>query len=148
MSESKNNDLLPLLVMLESIGKIQLYAAGFSDANSFFMADDQVKFNASLMLLSNVGEYCGKISERLKSEYPKISWKQIRGLRNRISHDYTGIDYEMVFEIITQNLPKLKTNFETIIAKELATGFFAQEECEIAKQSIFYRHIDFNAFRG
>ncbi len=90
MSESKNNDLLPLLVILESIGKIQLYVAGFTDANSFFMAH----------------------------------------------------------EIITQNILKLKTEFEKIIVQELADGHFAIDECGVAKQSIFYRHIDFNAFLG
>lgn len=47
MSESKSKDLLPLLVILESIGKISVYAKGFQTAPDFFMADDQVRFNAS-----------------------------------------------------------------------------------------------------
>jgi hypothetical protein len=43
----KDKDLLPLLVMLESIGKIRVYAQGFTDAYNFFWADDQIRFNAT-----------------------------------------------------------------------------------------------------
>ncbi len=146
MLKSKKSDLLPLLVMLESIGKIEIYSRNFSDAETFFMNDDQIRFNASLLLMSNIGEYCSRISDELKTKYATVAWRQIKGLRNRIAHDYTGIDYEMVFDIIQNDLPKLKESFENILRQELATGFFDIAECEIARQSIFYKHVDFDKF--
>jgi uncharacterized protein with HEPN domain len=93
MSVNKSRDLLPLLVMLESVEKILLYAQGFQTAKDFHWADDQLRFNACLLLLSNVGENAGKISESTRTAYPIFPWKQVRGLRNRIAHDYTGIDF-------------------------------------------------------
>lgn len=146
MSENKSRDLLPLLVIMESIGKISVYSKGFHSAQDFFMSDDQVRFNASLLLLSNIGEYVGKLSDEIKTRYSPIPWRQVRGLRNRIAHDYTGIDYEMVFDVICSDLPKLKESFENIIRQELATGFFDKTEAEIARQSIFYKHVDFDKF--
>ncbi|AEI49236.1 hypothetical protein Runsl_2848 [Runella slithyformis DSM 19594] len=54
VSENKHKDLLPLLVILESIGKVQIYTKGFSDASVFFWADEQIRFNATLLLLANI----------------------------------------------------------------------------------------------
>ncbi len=143
MSENKSRDLLPLLVMLESVEKILLYAKGFQTAKDFLWAEDQLRFNASLLLLSNVGENAGKISESTRTAYPTFPWKRVRGLRNRIAHDYTGIDFEMVFDIIQNHIPPLKTAIEVIVNEGLGNGFFDKNECEAAQNSLFYRHIDF-----
>ena len=146
MSENKQKDLLPLLVILESIGKIQVYIKGYTDASDFFWAEEQIRFNATLMLLTNIGEYCGRVSNQLKSEYSTVSWKQVKGLRNRIAHDYTGIDYEVVFDIVQHDLPILKSELENIIKEEVQKVVFDKAECEVARQSIFYKHVDFNHF--
>ncbi|WP_169704721.1 HepT-like ribonuclease domain-containing protein [Runella slithyformis] len=48
------------------------------------------------------------MSTQLKDEYNTVSWKQVKGLPNRIAQDYTGIDYEVVFHIVQHDLPDLK----------------------------------------
>ena len=102
MLPNKKNDLLYLLNILESIEKIRLYAAETQDAEAFYQLNDQLNFNASLNLLTNIGESVFKISNDLKEEYPKISWIQIKDFRNRIVHDYMGIDLFITFDIITK----------------------------------------------
>lgn len=146
MSGSKKNDLLPLLTMLESLGKIEIYAKGFTDATRFFIQDDQAKFNASLLLLMNVGEQSFKLSSELKSKYANLPLQQIRGLRNRIAHNYTGIDYEMVFDIVTNDVPFIKAQLTELLSLELSAGTFDVNELMAARQSTFYRHIDFDEF--
>ena len=54
-----------------------------------------------------IGEAANKIGEDFKTKNPQIDWKRIRGLRNRIVHDYFGIDYEIVWNIITDDLEEL-----------------------------------------
>lgn len=144
MSISKEKDLLPLLVMLESIGKIEIYAREFKDATDFFQHDDQVKFNASLLLLINIGEQSGKLSDDLKIKYPNLPFSEIKGLRNRIAHDYIGIDYEMVYDIIIKDIPEIKLKLIFLLECELSLGTFDLGELNAAKQSQFYRHIDFS----
>ena len=56
MLQNKKNDLLYLLNILESIVKILLYAADTQDAEAFYQLNDQLNFNASLNLLTNIGE--------------------------------------------------------------------------------------------
>lgn len=143
MLPDKSKDLLPLLVMLESIGKIKIYSRQYDNALDFYVADDQVKFNASLLLLSNLGEYTQKISIQLKDEYGTVDWKKIKNFRNRIAHDYIGIDFDMVFEIIKLDLLDLEQKLEKIVSEKLLSNVFIKEEFIIAQKSSFYKHISF-----
>jgi uncharacterized protein with HEPN domain len=59
-----------------------------------------MNLNAPLTLLANIGENVSKITEELKKEYPNIEWQKIKDFRNRIVHDYVGIDLAVVYEII------------------------------------------------
>lgn len=146
MSINKSRDLLPLLVMLESVEKILVYSKEIETAQLFYWAEDQMKFNASLLLLSNIGENANKISEETRNFHPTFPWKQLRDLRNRIAHDYIGIDYEMVFKIISKQIPLLKTSIETVLKLGFENNRFDQNECEAAQNSLYYRHISFERF--
>ena len=70
------NDLLHILSILESIEKLSGYKKGYSDAEEFFEAADQLPFNASLSLLVNIGETSGKTSKDLRDKHADIPWKQ------------------------------------------------------------------------
>ena len=144
MLQHKENDLLYLLNILEHLGKIWKYTESIKSAEEFYEFNEQLNFNASLTLLANIGENVGKISEELKSEYSDIKWQPIKDFRNRIVHNYMGIDVEIVFEIITEDLKELKPKIEKIISENIKENIFNIEELNLAKQSEFYRHIDFS----
>lgn len=137
------NDLLYLLNILESIGKINLYVGDIDNAEDFYYANDQLNFNATLNLFGNIGENAGKISEELKIKNNHIHWQDIKDFRNKIVHDYIGIDMFVVFEIIKNELPVLKDNINTIISIELKNRNFDVMEYNEAKKSFYYRHISF-----
>lgn len=137
------NDLLYLLSILESIGKILKYTEKYSEPELFFESDDQIQFNASLLLLATIGEASGKISDELKNKYSKIPWKIMKNFRNRITHDYINIDFFIVFDVIKNELPKVKIELEKIIAKELIAKKFVKEEYEVCVGNMYYRHVDF-----
>lgn len=144
MQPSIKNDLVYLLLILESIGKIQLYSKEFSTATDFFQANKQMNFDACLLLISNIGEQSNKISSELKNKNGSIEWKKIKAMRNRIAHDYTGIDFEKVFEIVKNELPNLKFQIQSIIKIEISNGNFLLEELNVAKaSSTYYIHVDF-----
>lgn len=145
MLPSIRNDLMYLLNMLESLEKILLYSKDCTDAEEFYEMNDQLNFNASLNLLTNIGENIGKISEELKQLYINIEWKQIKGFRNRVVHDYVNIDTFMVFDIIKNNLAPLKSSLMDVVAKELEKGNFDHEEYDESIKSFYYRHIDFRS---
>lgn len=137
------NDLMYLLNILECIEKIILYSANCSDAEAFYENNEQMNFNATLNLLANIGENIGKISDELKQLYSEVDWLQIKGLRNRVVHDYINIDTFMVFDVIRNDLNPLNSTLKNVVGIELSKGNFEAEEYEIAKKSFYYRHIKF-----
>lgn len=139
------NDLMYLLNMLESIEKILIYSKDCANAEEFYELNDQLNFNASLNLLTNIGENIGKISEELKQLYNNIEWKQIKGFRSRVVHDYVNIDTFMVYDIIKNDLISLRNSLMNIVTKEIEKGNFDIEEYNAAKESFYYRHIDFSS---
>ncbi|HLP47024.1 MAG TPA: HepT-like ribonuclease domain-containing protein [Candidatus Deferrimicrobium sp.] len=138
------NDLLYLLNILESIEKIHIYSRKVDTAEDFFYANDQLNFNATLNLLANIGENCSKISSELKNKNPDIQWQDIKNFRNRIAHDYVGIDMFIVFRIIQNELEPLKKRIFLLIAEELKNKNFDEKEFQLARESYYYRHIPFN----
>jgi uncharacterized protein with HEPN domain len=65
-----------------------------------------------------IGEAAGRISTDCKTRYPEIPWVQMIGMRNRLTHAYFEIDLDIVWEVVTQDLPHLVTELEKIIMLE------------------------------
>ncbi|MDR1368951.1 MAG: DUF86 domain-containing protein [Dysgonamonadaceae bacterium] len=144
MQRHIKNDLLHLLGILESVGKIGIYTATCFSPDDFYFLNDQLNFNASLNLMAHIGECSNKISDELKAKYGAASWKQVKDFRNRVVHDYAGLNIYIVFDIIKQELPLLQEQIGQIIATELHLSTFDIEEFNVAKSSSYYSHVDFN----
>lgn len=114
MFDSKN--LIYILTILEAIEKITIYSQKFDDAEVFYRADKQLYFNATVNLLIAIGEENKKIDEKLKTS-EIINWKNLSAMRDKISHDYRGVDEEIVWSIIQDYIPKLKTALVEMIPK-------------------------------
>ena len=57
--------------------------------------------------LSQIGELAGKLDTAFMQSFPSIPWRQMRGLRNRIVHDYEGVNLMLIWQIIQEDLPVL-----------------------------------------
>lgn len=146
MLRKPENDLIYLLASLEAAEKIILYSGKFENAKLFFEFEDQVHFNASLLLLATIGENISKVSPETRTKYQTISWDTIKAFRNRIVHDYSGVDFELTFSIISTEIPKLISDLQVIIENEVKSGIFLKEEVEVARNSSWYRHVHFDTF--
>lgn len=147
MQPQPKNDLVYILTILEAAGKIAIYSKDFPDANAFFQSNDQLNFNASLLLIATIGDQIAKISEPTKSKYHHIQWKKIKDTRNRIVHDYAGVDFEITFEIVRKETPLLIADMEKIVQEEIEEGTFSLEELNIAHNSEWYLHVNFAALK-
>lgn len=145
MQQQPKSDLVYLLGILESIGKIEHYSKDFDDSYGFYTADDQLRFNASLMLIATIGDYARKVSIDMQTRYPEVPWKEMYGTRNRIAHDYMGVDFEIAFRIIKTHLPELRMHIERMANIEIKSGVLLQEELEIARHSSWYKYVNFSA---
>jgi uncharacterized protein with HEPN domain len=73
--------------------------------------------NLSLVrLLEIVGEAASRVPADARGEYPGIPWTQIAGLRNRLIHGYDNVDFDILWQIIIQDLPPLIAKLEKILS--------------------------------
>lgn len=91
--------------MLESCERIIEYTQGlsFDEFKKNYLVVDAVVRNFTI-----IGEAAGRIPDEYKIKHDQIEWDRIRGFRNRIVHDYFGIDYQIVWIIIENNIPELR----------------------------------------
>lgn len=132
-----NKNLISSLTILEAIEKILIYSSEYQSYSDFLWANDQKDFNATANLLIAIGEEVKNIDQNLKERYSEISWTNIVGMRNIFSHNYRGIDAELVWNIIHSDLIQLKNVFIKIV-KELDIEIALLESI---LNSEFYRHI-------
>ena len=111
---SKRDTLLLLDDMLQSVQKIKQYTKDL-DYNAF-VADDKT-IDAVVRNFEIIGEAANRIDPDFIDKNPEIEWKRIRGFRNRIVHDYFGIDYEIVWNIIETYLDDPIDWLEVMITK-------------------------------
>lgn len=112
MSE-RNNTVVLLYDILESGQKIQNYTVGltFETFSSSEMVVDAVIRNFEI-----IGEAANRLTDEFKAQHPQIDWYKIRGFRNRIVHDYAGIDIEIVWQIKEFFLQKMLQEIQALIA--------------------------------
>ena len=115
---SKRDTILLLDDMLQSAQKIKRYTINL-DYNSFLLDDKTI--DAVVRNFEIIGEAANRIDPDFKDKNPEIEWKRIRGFRNRIVHNYFGIDYEIVWSIVETYLDELVDWLDTLIDNNKAT---------------------------
>jgi uncharacterized protein with HEPN domain len=107
-----NKDYFILLSLLETIEKIFRYTADYHSAEELYQNDRD--FDAAMMNFIVIGEQVGKLSEEIKSKNNHINWAKIYSLRNILAHHYFGINVDIVWQIISIDLPVLKDDLNKI----------------------------------
>jgi uncharacterized protein with HEPN domain len=71
---------------------------------------DEVLSRACLKSLEIIGEASMNISEGLKNAHPIVEWRLMAGMRNKLVHHYFGVDWEIVDDVLKNELPDLRAN--------------------------------------
>jgi len=79
-----------------------------------FVADKKTVF-ACAFAIGQIGELANLLSEETKTEYATIPWRSIRGMRNRVVHDYNNVDMAVLWSTISESLPELIGQLEGML---------------------------------
>jgi len=90
--------------ILEAASELSDFIKGM-DKNSFM--NNKMARAAAVRQIQIVGEATKKLSDEAKAKYPGVQWKDIAGMRDKVVHDYFGIDYEAVWQTATIEIPAL-----------------------------------------
>lgn len=108
----KNKDEIILEKIINYIEEIKLFIKDYSKDE---FSSDKKTINACVFDLSQIGELSGKISNELIEKYYNIEWRGLKALRNKIVHDYDGINLNMVWNFLSEDLDKLRKDIEIIL---------------------------------
>ncbi len=108
---SKRDSKLLLEDILVATDKIKVYTSGLA-FDQFI--DDSKTVDAVIRNFEIIGEAANRLSDDFKITYSNVNWFRIRGFRNRIVHDYMGIDYQIVWNIIENDLDNLVLDIKDI----------------------------------
>jgi uncharacterized protein with HEPN domain len=65
-----------------------------------------------------IGEASKSIPKEIKDKYPQVPWNEMYSLRNKVSHEYFGVDYEIIWDVAYNYLPENKLQIDAILEKE------------------------------
>jgi uncharacterized protein with HEPN domain len=101
-----------ILDILNAINSIETFTQGCNFDS--FCEDNKTKF-AVMYAIQIIGEASNKIPIDLQNKYPQIPWKNVRGMRNLIVHEYFGVNLLVIWNTIKNDLPSLKPVIEDML---------------------------------
>ncbi len=96
----------------DSISKIETYVRGL-DFEEF--TKDMKTVDAVVRNLSIIGEAVKNLPDSFKAKYADVPWGEITGMRNKVNHEYFGIDEEILWQTIKSDLPPLKKQIQNLM---------------------------------
>ena len=108
----KSKDDMLLTKILMYIKELKSFINGY---NQVKFENDRKTINACVFNLSQIGELTSKISKEIIEENSQIEWQGLKSLRNRIVHDYDGINLTMIWGFLTEELDELEEQIRKII---------------------------------
>lgn len=111
----KSKDRILIQKMIGYIDDIEKYVDGLQPKE--FM-DDKKTITACAFTVSQIGELVKEINPETIKKYADIPWSSIKGMRNRIVHDYENVDLSVLWGTIKESLPELKDKLKDIILEE------------------------------
>ena len=83
-------------------------------ARGAYDADENLRL-ALTHLIQIIGEAGRQVSREFSEQHPEIPWADIVGMRHKVVHDYLGVDEDIVWQVVTQDLPTLVAALEPIV---------------------------------
>jgi len=110
----KTDDLTLLADILDAIQRIESYTHG---TNKEEFLENLMMQDAVMHQIEIIGEASNDMSEEFRETHPSLPWLQMRAIRNKIVHDYRGINIDIIWDTVRNDLPSLKTQVRSLLGE-------------------------------
>ena len=107
---------LPEEFLKHILDEINYLISTSQDLEESNFSQDQTLQRAFVRSLEIIGEAATNLSLDFKSEHNDIDWKSITGMRDRLIHGYFGVNYQIVWDVIQTEIPKLKSKIASLLS--------------------------------
>ncbi len=111
----QKDDTIRLRHMLDFARKAVLFTSGKKRSD---LDEDEMMAMAAIHSIEIMGEAARTVSSGMRRRYPGIPWEAITGTRNRLAHGYIDVDLDIIWSIVTKDLPLVIKELEVILKKE------------------------------
>ncbi len=101
--------------VLDRIAKVRMYIEGY-DFERF--CNDEKTVDAVIRNIEVIGEAVRHVPDTIRQRYPHVPWRLIAGMRDKLIHDYLGVDLEYVWNVASMRIDELEADIEGILAEE------------------------------
>lgn len=108
----KKDDSVYLRHIIDAINRIEEYTEGVNQRD--FISSNLIQ-DGVIRQIQIIGEATKRLSEKIIDKYRDIPWKDMAGMRDKLIHDYFGIDVEAVWKTVENDIPFLKSQIKNII---------------------------------
>ena len=98
--------------ILDCIARIERYTRGFAFED--FRADNKT-VDSVLRNLEIIGEAARYVPQEIQTRYPQIPWKEMQAIRNIVIHEYHGVNLEIIWQTVQENLPPIVPLLQQIL---------------------------------
>jgi hypothetical protein len=113
VTPSRRTEHLYLADIRDAIDKILSYTSPGREA---FLGDPRTQ-DAVLRNIEILGEAVRGVTGETRTAHPEVPWKDMAGMRDRIIHDYFRVDVDVVWDVVSQDLPSLKDKFSALLSE-------------------------------
>ncbi|MCM0582707.1 DUF86 domain-containing protein [Weissella diestrammenae] len=118
---SNNKDIRYLESMLIYLDQVNDIAS--SKPMDLIITEYGLELSSILMKLTQVGELVGRLSFNTIEEYPDVPWRELKGLRNVIVHEYEDIRLQEIKNIILNNIPDTEEQLRNVLQNEIRKSY-------------------------
>jgi uncharacterized protein with HEPN domain len=108
----KKDDTVYLQHIMDNISRIEEYTQGFGYED--FVGNHLIQ-DGVIRQIEIMGEAAKRLSKEIKDKYSEIPWRDITGMRDKLIHDYFGVDIDAVWDTVVRDVPVLKGKLQDII---------------------------------
>ena len=111
----QKEDLIYIIHIKDCITRIKTYTAGINESE--FLKQTIIQ-DAVIRNFEIIGEATKQLNSTFREKYPAIEWKKIAGMRDKLIHDYIGVDLWAVWGVVENIIPELENSINKIIQQE------------------------------